>query len=238
VTLHNGHTTYTEGPNSYYEGYTDILVVNRGVSEPLEEFVFQQLLTRLSDAPTMLELGSFWAHYSAWLQQQRPCAALTMVEAEAEPLAAGQDFFARHGYRGEFIHQQVRPGGFEVDQWMADKPNLTILHCDIQGGERLMMEKARDTLLAQKIDYLLISTHQPFLHDAILMILQECDYRVEVNSNLDETTAYDGLLVATAKRIPPLVDINWYPWSRNDIYQATPADRRRYLDHTAKAWRL
>lgn len=238
VTLHNGHTTHTEGSNSYYEGYTDILVVNRGVSEPLEEFVFQQLLTRLSDAPTMLELGSFWAHYSAWLQQRFPEATLTMVEVDQAALAAGQDFFQRHGYRGEFIHQQVAPGRFEVDQWMADKTNLTILHCDIQGGEEAMLHKAQSTLSLQKVDYLLISTHSPDLHARICGLLRQYDYRVEVNSDLDQTTAYDGLLVATAKRIPPLVGIEWYPWSRNDIYLATPADRLKYLNHTANAWRV
>lgn len=238
VTLHNGHTTYNEGPNSYYEGYTDILIVNRGVSEPLEEFIFQRVLTRLEGAPTMLELGSFWAHYSAWMKQQHSDAVLTMVEENEAALEAGKDLFARHGYQGEFIKQQVAPGRFEVDQWMADKPNLTILHCDIQGGEEMMLHRARETLAMQKIDYLFISTHSPDLHARVCGILRQYDYRVEVNSDLDQTTAYDGLLVATAKRIQPLVDVSWYPWSRNDIYLATPADRLKYLNHTANAWRV
>lgn len=40
VIPHNGHKVALRGPNSYYKFLSDILIINRGVREPLEEFVF------------------------------------------------------------------------------------------------------------------------------------------------------------------------------------------------------
>lgn len=47
VYLHNGNKVPLTGPYSYYGDFSDILVINRGVHEPLEEYVFQELLNIL-----------------------------------------------------------------------------------------------------------------------------------------------------------------------------------------------
>jgi hypothetical protein len=39
-------------------------VLNRGVHEPLEEYVFQELLKNLPKTPLMIELGAYCGHYS------------------------------------------------------------------------------------------------------------------------------------------------------------------------------
>ena len=44
VYLHNGHQVAIRGPLAYYDGFSDILVINRGVHEPLEEYVFRRLM--------------------------------------------------------------------------------------------------------------------------------------------------------------------------------------------------
>jgi len=62
VVLHNGNRVPFSGAGAYYEGFSDILVINRGVHEPLEEFVFQELLKALPERPSMIELGAYWAH--------------------------------------------------------------------------------------------------------------------------------------------------------------------------------
>lgn len=66
VVLHNGNRVPLQGPGAYYGNFSDILVINRGVHEPLEEFAFQTVLTGLPAQPTMLELGAYWGHYSMW----------------------------------------------------------------------------------------------------------------------------------------------------------------------------
>ena len=64
VYLHNGNRVPATGPGAYYGAFSQLLVVNRGVHEPLEEFVFQVVLKRLPSSPIMIELGAYWAHYS------------------------------------------------------------------------------------------------------------------------------------------------------------------------------
>ena len=102
VFLHNGNRVHYSGENAYYEGFSDILVINRGVHEPLEEFAFQECLKVLPQRPSMLELGAYWAHYSMWLKKKRPDAAVTMVEPDAGNLRVGSANFDLNNYRGEF----------------------------------------------------------------------------------------------------------------------------------------
>ena len=68
VTLHNGIKVACSGPQAYYGRFSEILSLNRGVHEPLEEYVFQEVLARLPIGPSMLELGAYWGHYSMWLK--------------------------------------------------------------------------------------------------------------------------------------------------------------------------
>ena len=58
VYLHNGLRVPVAGPGAYYGPFSQVLVLNRGVHEPLEEYVFQQVLKRLPDGPSMIELGA------------------------------------------------------------------------------------------------------------------------------------------------------------------------------------
>jgi hypothetical protein len=59
VILHNGNQVPLSGDGSYYGDFSHILVINRGVHEPLEEYVFQEMLKQLDDRPLMLELGAY-----------------------------------------------------------------------------------------------------------------------------------------------------------------------------------
>ena len=51
VYLHNGLRVPVAGPGAYYGPFSQLLVINRGVHEPLEEFVFQEVLKCLPEAP-------------------------------------------------------------------------------------------------------------------------------------------------------------------------------------------
>jgi hypothetical protein len=72
VYLHNGLRVPVAGPGAYYGPFSQLLVINRGVHEPLEEFVFQEVLKCLPEAPSMIELGAYWGHYSMWFKKERP----------------------------------------------------------------------------------------------------------------------------------------------------------------------
>ena len=57
VFLHNGLKVPINGKYAYYDDFSDILILNRGVHEPLEEFCFQEVLKIIDKKnPIMLEL--------------------------------------------------------------------------------------------------------------------------------------------------------------------------------------
>src|ERR1700721_4435320 len=105
VYLHNGLRVPIAGPGAYYGPFSELLVINRGVHEPLEEFVFQEVLKRLPDDPSMIELGAYWGHYSMGFKKERPNGEVILFEPEPGCLKAGQDNFARNGFQG-----RVHPG--------------------------------------------------------------------------------------------------------------------------------
>ena len=163
VFLHNGNRVPIIGPGAYYGAFAQLLVVNRGVHEPLEEFVFQEVLKVLPASPRMVELGAYWAHYSMWLKKQRPAATTIMVEPDPGNLAAGRANFARNGFEGEFIHAAVASGQWELDRFLQgrDIHHLDILHVDIQGYELALLDGGQNTLKSAIVDYLFVSDSFP-----------------------------------------------------------------------------
>jgi hypothetical protein len=207
VYLLNGNRVPVSGDGAYYGAFSQLLVLNRGVHEPLEEFVFQELIRCLPPAPQMIELGAYWAHYSMWLMKLRPQARTIMVEPDPICLAAGRNNFARNGFVGEFIQAAVSRSAWQVDQFLNSRKmdHIDVLHVDIQGLELEMMAGAGDALGNARIDYLFVSTHSQQMHDEIIASLKRCGYRIEVTSDFDhETTSYDGLVFASSPRAKPL----------------------------------
>lgn len=231
VYLHNGHRVPLSGSGSYYGDFSDILRLNRGVHEPLEEFIFQQMLKRVPDSPTMLELGAYWAHYSMWLKAVRPSASCFLVEPEPTNLKAGQANFRNHGYEGVFIQDKVAKGAFEVDSFLQGRPfeGLTVLHSDVQGFEDQMLDGARQTLTRKAVDYVFISTHSQRLHQDVERQLRDFGYRIEVSSDFENhTTAYDGLVFASTPAVEPVLP-NFMPLGRSHLGEAGPEQLADYV---------
>ncbi|MCC5972805.1 MAG: FkbM family methyltransferase [Rubellimicrobium sp.] len=205
VCLLNGHRVATRGPHAYYGGFSDILIYNRGVHEPLEELAFQEMLPRLPERPVILELGSFWAHYSMWILQARPAGRAFMVEPEPGQLAAGQHNFARNGYVGTFEQAYVGAGQLTVDGYLGRQgiDRLDVLHSDIQGFETEMLDGAAGLLGRQGADHVFISTHSQSGHQEIVARMQGFGYRIDANSPFNRhTTSHDGLVLAVRPGIP------------------------------------
>src|SRR5437879_4175605 len=83
--MHNGikinHLSY------YGESLKELLEKNRGVHEPQEEFIFQEVLKEgIRDGAVMLELGSYWAFYSMWFYREVKNAQCHMIEANQKSL--------------------------------------------------------------------------------------------------------------------------------------------------------
>lgn len=231
VWLHNGVRVPIEGQDSYYGEFSKILVINRGVHEPLEEYVFQEVLRKMPNTPCMLELGSYWAHYSMWMKCQYPEAQVIMVESVPENLEVGRRNFARHGYNGTFIRALVGKGQFEVDGWLRGSgcPRINILHVDIQGSELEMMQGCADAFGHDLIDIAFISTHGQTIHDAVASKLTASGMRIEISSGFDlDTTSFDGFLFAVRTGLPPLFP-GFKVLGRCDLMHVSPAEVVSYL---------
>lgn len=224
VTLHNGIRVPNDGPQAYYGTFSYILTINRGVHEPLEEYVFQELLEVLPPAPAMLELGAYWGHYSMWLKKARPQASVLLVEPHEGNINTGKSNFSINQLTGEFVQAFVGAGHLEVDAFLQEKgiPRLDILHADIQSFEVEMLRGSTRALQQRAIDYWFISTHTQELHYQVVEELQKHGYRVEISADFDlETTSYDGFIFASSPEKPSVFG-GFKPLGRTEICAAAP----------------
>ncbi len=231
VWLHNGNQVALRGRGAYYGPFSDVLIINRGVHEPLEEYVFQEVLRLMPDEPIMLELGAYWGHYSMWMKSRRPRSQVFLVEPDVKNLEAGRINFAHHGYDGTFIQALVGKGNFEVDNFMAEHgyPRLNVLHADIQGHEVFMLDDCTETFRRGLIDYIFVSTHSQSLHDEVIQRLSAASLRVEVCSGFNfESTSFDGLVFASRAALPPVFP-GFAPLGRRDILRSRPDQLVAYL---------
>ena len=239
VTLHNGVRVPVAGKASYYGDFSNILIINRGVHEPLEEYIFQELLPHLPEAPYMLELGAYWGHYSMWLKKARPQARVCLVEPDKGNLEAGRQNFARNGVEGEFLRDFVGDGRFQVDAFLKERgiDKIDVLHADIQGFEVEMLRGAAETLQRRLADYVFISTHSKTLHSGVLEALTEFGYRIEVSSDFKfHTTAWDGSVFATSPDAPPLFS-GFAPLGRTEICASSSRELFDYVQAVGQARR-
>ncbi|WP_117191878.1 FkbM family methyltransferase [Rhizobium terrae] len=232
VILHNGNRVPVEGDLAYYKEFSDILILNRGIHEPLEEYCFQETLKKIgSTSPGMIELGAYWAHYSMWFMKAFPKGRCVMVEPEEINLRCGKNNFAINGYSGEFIKSFVGNDSFRIDAFAAERgiEHLDILHSDIQGYEIQMLEGARSFLSDKRADYVFISTHSQDLHSAVVDTLQRYGYRIEVSADFArQTTSLDGFVLASSPDAAPVFDA-FSPLGRLEIAKASPSELVAYL---------
>jgi hypothetical protein len=240
VWLHNGHRVPFDGKKAYYGRNSELLVINRGVHEPLEEYVFQELMRVMPEEPTMLELGAYWGHYSMWLKLVRPRSKVTLVEPEKKNIAIGEANFIRNGYEGDFIRAFVSKKQFSVDHFLRERgyPRLDVLHSDIQGYEAEMLDGCVDSFRRRLIDYAFVSTHSETLHHQVVAALTDAGMRVEISSACrEETTSYDGFVFALRAELPEMFG-NFHPLGRREILKNDPEKLVAYLSTTLRERRL
>jgi len=208
IMMHNG-TRIAYGTYGTYdtEHVMKMLEANRGVHEPQEEKVFQQVLPLMPAGAVMFELGAFWGFYSLWFARAVAGARCFLVEPSWANLNAGRLNFLLNDARATFIHAGVgksprRPPGkpptVSVDQLVQEHgiEHLHLLHSDIQGFELEMLHGAARAFDREIIDFVFISTHSNSLHEECRGWLERRGWRVIADANLDESYSVDGLIVA------------------------------------------
>lgn len=201
--MHNGLKIHV---GSYYgDGNTVLLHQNKGVHEPQEERVFNEVLELLPRDATMLELGAFWSFYSMTFQAKIDNGVNFLIEPDPHALLSGKHNFRLNNLKGKFFNYFISdenvPGRIPtitVDQFLEDNriTHLDVLHSDIQGFEMKMLVGAQSSMKQGKIDYLFISTHSNDLHHACIKFLDQFGYKIMCEADLDATYSWDGLIVA------------------------------------------
>jgi hypothetical protein len=200
VTMYNGIKIHNQ---SYYGNFSDILILNNGVHEPQEEYIFSKVLDKIkSKNPLMIELGSYWAFYSLSFLKSQKNGKTICVEADEELLEIGKKNFDLNDKNGEFIHEMVGINSFEIDNFCESRniKKIDILHSDIQGFEYEMLYGAKKTLTQDKIDYLFVSTHSNDLHHKCLELITK-HMKIIFEVDLNDTFCEDGIIVACSNRI-------------------------------------
>ena len=200
--MHNGIKIQ---PLSYY-GYPmlQLLHENKGIHEPQEEYVFQEVLKGMKDNAVMIELGAYWSFYSMWFNKVVKNATNYMLEPWN--LEFGKKNFRINNLTGSFYQYYIsKEPGFHhdgneiisIDKFVKDNKIefIDILHSDIQGSEFDMLQGAISTLKNNKVGYIFVSTHSNEIHDNCSKFLDDLGFIKLCSANMDETFSTDGLLV-------------------------------------------
>jgi Methyltransferase FkbM domain len=216
--VRNGYQVMHNGQESVAGGYYcfDVLrmmQLSRGVHEPQEERVFQEVLPYIPAGATMLELGAYWGFYSMWFLQQVKQGRAILVEPSLHSMAIGKHNFKHNRLKGEFIRAYV---GAHPDSPFDNAPSITvdeilksrgvetlhILHADVQSAELDMLNGCEEAFKNKRIHYLFISSHSNELHDACEARLKALGFEILASINMDDSYAEDGILVAKLPGIP------------------------------------
>ena len=213
--MHNGLKV---DPMSYY-GFAlmKMLIDNKGVHEPQEEKVFQEVLKNIDRDKQliMMELGAYWSFYSMWLLSIFPDANCYMVEPDKKNLYYGKQNFKTNNFSGNFIHGGIgkkvnkKQNVITVDKICEDNDIsfIDLLHSDIQGYELEMLQGSEKILSENKIGYVFISTHSNELHYDCKKLLERYNFKEVTSVDIDESYAWDGILVMKASHYEGLEEV-------------------------------
>lgn len=216
-------------PGSYCGSFSDILILNQGVHEPQEEYVFCDVIKKITkNNPIMIELGSYWAFYSMSFLQENPQGQVFLIEEDERYLDIGKKHFQINSMNGTFIHGKISRDDIKLDSFVEEYniPKINILHSDIQGFEIQMLEGAKNVFSKHLIDYVFISTHHQNIHLHCLKFLINNKYTIIGSADVDnETFCHDGIIIACSKNIDyPKIDLG--NRSQSSLFDEKELDRK------------
>ncbi|MBL4708662.1 MAG: FkbM family methyltransferase [Flavobacteriales bacterium] len=203
------HNDIKVDPLSYYSfPLLKMLIDNKGVHEPEEEKIFQEVLKSLdpNKKMCMLELGAYWSFYSMWFLSKFPNTDCYMVEPSRKNLYYGKKNFRLNRREGTFIHAGIGNKSNNsqsilcVDD-ICEKNQiafLDVLHSDIQGFELEMLQGSKRMLSEGRVGFVFISTHSNELHSDCRKTLLDYNFTEVANVDLDHSSSWDGILVMKA----------------------------------------
>ena len=213
--MHNGVKVLK---NCYYgensEWMTDIICGLRGLHEPQEEKVFNEVLKFVPQHGVMLELGSYWAYYSLWFAKSVKEARNYLIEPDSHKLLLGKKNFELNNCYGFFFqgfagYNHDKTTSFRgaqyirIDDFVQNEniDHIHILHSDIQGAEFSMLQTCVEAIKAGKIDFFFISTHGNKVHNQCRNFFLTHNFEIIAEHTRSESYSGDGLIVAQRKEV-------------------------------------
>lgn len=202
LVMHNGLLI---DPLSYYNfPMLELLFRNKGVHEPQEEFIFQEVLKHIPSNAVMLELGAYWSFYSMWFNSDVENANNYLIEPE--DIDSGMNNFELNNMKGDFTKAYISDNSSDtinnistvcIDDFIQKKKInfIDILHSDIQGFEYKMLLGAEKLLDKKLVGYIFISTHSNKIHYQCMEHLKSKGYMLVCSYDIDESYSCDGLIV-------------------------------------------
>jgi FkbM family methyltransferase len=222
--MHNGVLVVEGG--YYGDWMTDIISTLRGHHEPQEEVVFHEIVGRLASeggAPTVVELGAFWAYYTLWAMQRMPSTRAILVEPDPHNLEVGRVNLALNGRQAELVQAAVGAGPRPPEPFTCesdgqsrlvptvglcsllqrfDIDRVDLLLADVQGAETSLLEGA-GAALAERVRFVVVSTHHhaisgdPLTHERCRDLLVKLGAHIIAEHTVAESFSGDGLIAAS-----------------------------------------
>ena len=218
--MHDGTLVRVDG---YCGGWmTEIIHRLRGHHEPQEELIFHHLLPHARPGSLIVELGAWWAYYTAWYLGAVPGAEAVCVEPDPANLELGRANLALNGRTAEFINAALggeyrpqvefhRTGHAEtVTIESLDMPALAsrlrgrpveMLHMDMQGCELAFLRSLRRC--GTPVRFVMVSTHHELIsgsattHADCLAELRGQGAVILAEHDVLESYSGDGLIAAS-----------------------------------------
>jgi FkbM family methyltransferase len=223
--MHNGLYVLHDG----YQGSWESKIIEglRGVHEPQEEKVFNEVLNRIEPGAVMMELGSWWSYYSLWFLKAVSDSKAYCTEPDPVNMELGKRNAKINGFKeesdiffrkyaagdndgkviefqtegGQKVSVPIRTIDSIIDQEKIKK--IEILHFDVQGAELDTLEGAKKSIQSEKIRYIFISTHHysisgdPNIHQKCLDFIAKNGGHIIARHTVLESCSGDGLIVAS-----------------------------------------
>jgi FkbM family methyltransferase len=209
-----------------YDGawMTEIIRQLQGHHEPQEELLFHHLLPLCRPGSRMVEIGAFWAYYTAWFLSTVPGSTAVCLEPDAANAACGQETLALNGLTATWVagaagrtHAAAVPLRRESDGEVVTVPvhclaslldvvgngPVEMLHIDAQGAELPFLESLGDAAVQGVVRFVVVSTHHgtisgsPTTHEDCLRLIRRLGGVVLAEHSVEESFSGDGLIVGS-----------------------------------------
>jgi hypothetical protein len=219
---------------------TEIIERLRGHHEPQEELLFHHLLGHCRPGTRMLEIGAFWAYYSAWFLSAVEGSSAVCLEPDSGNADCGRATLALNGLSARWIEAGAGmsfvpgPGGVHGNGARSDGRTFhdmsslrslvgpdpfEVLHVDAQGAELPFIRSLAVTGAVGIVRFAVVSTHHASIsgsastHADCLRAIESLGGAILAEHRVDESFSGDGLIVASFDPADRTIELP--PISRN-----------------------